>query len=154
MERTSDARAVSRSAVVADLGAILLLLAESDLPTGGIDDDSIDGFAVATSPDGQLVGCAASEVHGTSGLLRSVAVASDLRGFGIGRSLVDDRVAWSRARKLKSLYLLTTTAPSYFERLGFERVERASVPAPVSSSAEFTELCPSTAVVMRLRLDS
>jgi amino-acid N-acetyltransferase len=53
---------------------------------------------------------------------------------------------------VETLYLLTTTAAAFFAELGYERIERESVPAPIRESAEFGELCPSSATVMRRRL--
>ena len=144
---------VIRGAAKGDLAAIRSLLAESDLPTGGVDEDSLGGFSVGESPDGSVLACAAVEVHGDSGLLRSVAVRPAMRGSGIGRQLARDRVAWSRERRLARLFLLTTTAPGFFERLGFAATDRALVDGPVTESAEFRDLCPASAVVMTLRLN-
>ena len=44
---------------------------------------------------------------------------------------------------------LTTTAEGYFARHGFGAIDRATVPPAIRSSAEFSTLCPTTAVVMR-----
>ena len=55
---------------------------------------------------------------------------------------------------LDALYLLTTTAQDWFPRFGFERVDRSSTPPEIAGSDEFAELCPASAVVMRLDLRS
>ena len=66
--------------------------------------------------------------------------------------LVGAIVAAARESSLRDLYLLTTTAPTFFERLGFARISRADVPAAVAASWEFRVGCPQTAQAMRLRL--
>jgi SAM-dependent methyltransferase len=71
----------------------------------------------------------------------------------VGESLVLNRLAWSLSEGLQDLYLLTTTAADYFRRFGFEVIERAEVPAAVQQSCEFASICPSTATVMRVRLE-
>ncbi len=46
------------------------------------------------------------------------------------------------------MYLLTTTAASYFQRLGFAPFPRDQVDGAVQASFEFRELCCATAVAM------
>ena len=105
------------------------------------------GFAVATDAE-RVVAGAGVEVHGASGLLRSVVVAADLRGSGMGAALVADRLAWCRARGLSSVYLLTETAADFFARRGFTHVRREEVPQEIRRSDEFSRLCPDSAAVM------
>lgn len=50
------------------------------------------------------------------------------------------------------VYLLTTTAATYFPRLGFTEVPRASAPAALLASREFQDACPQTATLMHLPL--
>jgi amino-acid N-acetyltransferase len=47
---------------------------------------------------------------------------------------------------------VTATAAAFFAGVGYERVERDAVPDAVRDSAEFSELCPSSAGVMRRQL--
>jgi N-acetylglutamate synthase-like GNAT family acetyltransferase len=51
---------------------------------------------------------------------------------------------------MPAVYLLTTTAESYFPRFGFVTVPRAAVPEGVRTSIEFRSACPSTATAMRM----
>jgi amino-acid N-acetyltransferase len=53
------------------------------------------------------------------------------------------------ARHLAQVYLLTTTAQAFFARLGFEIIERSSVPETVQQSVEFKGACPASAIAMR-----
>jgi len=140
-----------RTAVAVDLGAVQALLAGAKLPSEGVPDQFEDGFVVVER-DGAVVGVAGLEVYGGYGLLRSVAVAEELRGTGVGEALVQDRIEWARARGLRAIYLLTTTAAQYFEKLGFKAVERDAVPPSVRRSVEFAEACPASATAMELRV--
>ena len=108
-------------------------------------------FIVAVS-GGQIVGCGALETFAGAALLRSLAVAAQHRGAGLGGDLYERLIARARALGLTRLFLLTTTAAAYFARRGFEPVDRATAPAPMTKSAQFASLCPSTAACMALAL--
>lgn len=127
------------------------LLSAAGLPLDGLADQFPDAYAVAGYA-GVLAGAAGIERHGSDGLLRSVVVAPDWRGRGLGEALVRERLAWAKARGLGTVYLLTTTAPTYFPRLGFQPAERADVPAPVRAAREFAGACPASAVLLALPL--
>lgn len=130
-----------------DLSAAVELVREAGLPTEGIADFFPAGYSVVRNGAG-LVAVAGLETHDGAGLLRSVAVASSWRGAGVGRSLVDDRLAEAKARGLDSVYLLTTTAARFFRGLGFVDVPRASAPASLLASSEFSSTCPSSAMCL------
>jgi len=117
------------------------------LPIAGVD-EWLDRFWVAQH-ESQVVGVAGMEHYGDGGLLRSVAIAHEWQGSGIGRALVDRVLEAGRADGIREVYLLTTTAERYFPRLGFARVGRDDVPPAVRASVEFTGACPDSAVVMR-----
>ena len=134
----------------ADADAIDALLAESRLPLDGIRDHR-DTTLVARR-GGDVVGVAALEVYADGVLLRSVAVAPAAQGQGIGRRLTDSALQLARDRRAPHAYLLTTTAERYFPAFGFERIDRADVPASVQASVEFRSACPSSAIVMRTPL--
>ena len=145
---TRDQRRVTlRRAVPADRDTVGALLRDLELPTDGVT-DWLDRFWVGEH-EGAIVGVAGMERYGDAGLLRSVAVAPEWRGSGIGRALVDRVLEEGRAAGVQEVFLLTTTAERYFPRLGFACVDRARVPAGVRTSAEFTGACPASAVVMR-----
>lgn len=77
----------------------------------------------------RLLGCAGLEIHGTDGLLRSVAVTGSQQNRGAGASLVEAAEAQAGKLQLTALYLLTTTAA-------------------IQASREFSTLCPASAVCM------
>jgi amino-acid N-acetyltransferase len=134
-----------------ELAEIEALLARLSLPTTGLLDQFPNGYAVAIDR-GRVVGCAGLEAYGASGLLRSVAVDLPRQRLGIGGELVADRINAARTLKLDAVYLLTTTAPDYFARFGFEPADRARVAAPLAMSAEFAGVCPASATCLSLRL--
>ena len=55
----------------------------------------------------------------------------------------------AKAKGLTELFLLTTTAAAFFERLGFRAVPLDTAPLPIQHTQEFSTLCPSSAVLMR-----
>ncbi len=136
-----------REARADDLTLVRDLLKRCELPADDVSDAMLPGFVVAES-SASLVGVAAIEVHGPHGLLRSVAVAPEVRGSGLGAELVRDRISWMQSQGIGSLYLLTTTAAPYFAMHNFVTVTRDSAPAEIQASSEFTDLCPSTAILM------
>jgi amino-acid N-acetyltransferase len=140
-----------RAARDEDLPGVEALLAKADLPVDGVHDFFPANYAVAEMK-GVLIGAAGVEQYSGFGLLRSAVVAAEARGSGLGAGLVRERLAWSKARGITDMYLLTTTAPRFFEKFGFAQVDRATVPSEVQSAPEFASVCPSTATVMHLSL--
>lgn len=138
------------SASTRDLPAIFDLLARSRLPADGLAEHLDTTFAAWDGT--RLIGCAALELYAGAALLRSVAVEESRRGTGLGQALTRAALDLARARRAKTVYLLTETAGGFFPRFGFERIARDEVEAAVKQSAEFTTACPASALVMRLRL--
>ena len=140
-----------RAARPEDWPGIRRLLEARDLPVEGAQVHLAE-FLVATGTSTDVIGVAGLERHGDVGLVRSVAVAADEAARGLGTALT--RAVLSRARRegLRSLYLLTTTAATWFPRFGFAVVSRDELPAALNASAELRGACPSTAVAMRLLL--
>lgn len=134
-----------------DLAAVEALVRAGELPHAVVRDGFPDAYVVGRR-DGAVVGVAALESYGTTGLLRSVAVAPTERSRGTGIALVADRLATARAHGLEGVYLLTTTAASFFRRFGFTDADRASAPAALRASPEFAALCPSSATCMRVTI--
>ena len=130
----------------ADLPAIRQLLMDQQLPTDDLSEDI--SFFVARNDSGELVATSGVEGYGPYGLLRSVAVRADHQGHGIGQALVKYTEQSAMNRGINELFLLTTTAPGFFQRWGFESVERTAVPEAIRSTTEFESVCPSTAICM------
>jgi len=133
-----------------DLPEILALLEQSKLPTDGLADHLDTALVVRAA--GRLVACAAVEIHGTAGLLRSVAVDPARRGEGLGYRLTEAALDLARARGVTSVYLLTTTAGAFFPRFGFKPIDRKEMDPALERSAELRGACPASALAMRAEL--
>lgn len=139
-----------RDAVPEDLPAIETLLRSVELTTAGVS-DRLGEFVVAET-DGEIVATAALEIYGSGALLRSVAVQPDRRNRGVARALVERLLQRAHRWNVSSVYLLTTTAASYFPRFGFAPIPRSGVDEAVQQSAEFKDGSCETAQAMRLVL--
>jgi amino-acid N-acetyltransferase len=137
-------------AALSDLPAITALLMDAELPAHDLAGHFPAAYVVARD-GGAIGGCAGLERYGRAGLLRSVTVAPRVRGSGLGRALVGERIAAARAAELEAVYLLTTTAAAFFRRLGFVDVTRADAAPVLSASSQFDGCCASAAC-LALRL--
>jgi amino-acid N-acetyltransferase len=81
--------------------------------------------------DGRILACGALNVC-TPGLaeIKSLVVAPELRSQGIGGKLVLALVEEGRRLGIRRLFALTDNPP-FFERLGFSRVDKATLPHKV-----------------------
>ncbi|MGE5654490.1 MAG: arsenic resistance N-acetyltransferase ArsN2 [Bacillota bacterium] len=148
---TSDIKPIEVGRASAnDLGDILGILTQHSLPVDGVTDRLAD-FLVAKQ-SGRVIGVCGVERYGDVALLRSVAVTTSRLGRGLGHRLVDTMLAQLNNLGVKSVYLLTTTAPGFFQELDFERISRELAPEAIKATSEFHSLCPSSAVVMRKNL--
>ena len=128
----------------AEFDAIVRLLSAADLPVEDLDVTMLDAFVVATD-GGDCVGVVGLEIHESNALLRSLAIERQHRSRGLGARLVDAIETEARVRGVAALYLLTTTATTFFERLGYTAHDRATVPPSITATTEFSSLCPGTA---------
>lgn len=136
-----------------DTDDLLRIVAEGGLPLDGLR-EHLGTAIVARDDEGQIVGSAALELYADGVLLRSVAVAPDWRGHGLGHELTEAAIRLARDLGAPAIYLLTTTAEGFFPRFGFERIARTTVPPGIQASIEFTSACPSSAAVMRKALSA
>jgi amino-acid N-acetyltransferase len=141
-----------RPASEADFEAVVALLEACKLPHRDLGPGSMQAFIVAgdSAPAEGVIGL---ERFGDVGLLRSLAVAPERRGSGLGGELADALERSARAAGVRELYLLTTSAAAFFARRGYAVVPRAQAPASIQSTQEFSSLCPSQAVCLRKILD-
>ena len=115
-----------------DMEAVLQLLERNHLPPDGL--RSHLATTLVARQNGEIVGSAALEVYPDGALLRSVAVAPEMQGQGLGRELTSAAIRLAQALQVPAIYLLTTTAERYFPKLGFECITRADVPPMVLTS--------------------
>jgi amino-acid N-acetyltransferase len=133
-----------------DIKNVKVLLRQSNLPFEDID-DHYEHFIVATD-NNNLTGVIGLEHYSSIGLLRSLAVVTDYQNRGLGTDLVNKMIAYSRSISIKELYLLTTTADTFFKKLGFDAIERNCVPVEIKSTLEFKSICPVSAICMKLEI--
>ena len=136
----------------ADLPAIRALLAAAGLPVADLPAAHHDDFwGCRESPD--LIGVIGLETYGAVALLRSLAVAPNWQGRGLGAALLAHAERAARLRGVSALYLLTTTAEAFFARRGYVRIPREAAPPALHRTAEFAALCPASAACLRKALD-
>lgn len=128
--------------------AVEALLADSGLPVSDLAAQPALHLLGARL-NGKLVGVVGIEAYENVGLLRSLAVAGDFRHGGYGRALVAHAENLASQLGIQALYLLTTTAASFFARQGYEPVPRSTAPQAITKTAQFAGLCPASSVFMR-----
>lgn len=140
-----------RPASIHNETAIKQLLQSCDLPFEDINPAHLEHFFVVQN-DTQVDAAVGLEVCGEFGLLRSLSVASSLRGQGVGLQLVEHIEAHARAQQISALYLLTISADKFFAKLEYQVIPRSSAPVPLQDTAEFQSICPASAVCMYKQL--
>lgn len=140
------------AAAANDLADIQALLKSAGLPFEDLTSNALRDFIVLRDAKGELLAIGGVECHGNDGLLRSVVISDAARGTGLGRKITGAIENRAREKHIGALYLLTTTAAEFFPRLGYEKFDRDAVPAAIAQSAEFSSLCPATAICMKKNL--
>ena len=121
-------------------------LREAELPHQDLAGKSKRFFCASVS--GEIVGYVGLEITGADALLRSAVIFIRARRRGLGRAMIERLLALAAEYGIERVWLLTTSAPGFFARLGFADVERTMVPLAIAASEEFGDLCPATAVCM------
>lgn len=110
---------------------------------------------VVAEAEGRVVGCAAlARLSPDLAEIRSLAVAPEFNGRGIGGRLVQTLVAAAREEGIKQVAALTLR-PSFFERLGFEVVDRWALSPKIWSECVYCpkfHRCDEVAVAMTLEV--
>lgn len=140
-----------RPARAEELDALVRLLQAAALPLDGVAEGFPQRYSVACI-DERVVAAAGLETYGDRGLLRSVVVHDSVRGQGVGRALIEERLECARRLGLQRVFLLTTSAEAYFRGLGFTPADRHDAPAGMQASAEFAGACPASALCLAYRL--
>jgi amino-acid N-acetyltransferase len=129
-----------------DRTALIKLLQSAALPIEDLP-HSLESFILAKE-DGHVVGSVGVELYGTTALLRSLAVTATKQGTGLGKYLVEQAMQLAFQHGVQAVYLITTTATGFFQNQGFTLVDRTQVPASIRQTAQFTGICPSSAMVL------
>jgi amino-acid N-acetyltransferase len=123
------------------------LLQDASLPTEDLTASHCEHFYFA-GPASQPTGLVGLEIFGEVALLRSLVVTAQRRGAGEGASLLRYAEAEARSRGVRALYLLTTTAESFFAKHGYQRAARETAPPPIRATREFAGICPASSAFM------
>jgi len=130
-----------------NLAEIRTLLASAGLVPVGLDDEKLHLFC-HFDDSGRIAGVIGIEVYPQGGLLRSLAVRSDMRNKGIARSLINEVLQFARSIQLYDLYLLTETIGETMYRYGFRDIVREQVPVEILGSPFFNGICPCSCRLM------
>ena len=129
------------------MDAALRLLTAAQLPTEDLTAAHCEHFFFAGSPT-EPTGLVGLELFGNVALLRSLVVTPDRRGTGEGVALLRHAEDHARAEGVRTLYLLTTTAESFFVKHGYQRAARESAPSAIRATREFAGICPASSAFM------
>jgi len=124
-----SAEVFADDAALDDQGHIRALLEACGLPT--MDLATSQPQFIVSCEEGRIIATGALQrCAGCSALLRSVAVAADARGRGLGQSIVRELERIALSEGIEWLTLLTQGAHAFFESLGY-RVKRAVLGKPL-----------------------
>jgi len=123
--RSSDADEISR--LISIFAAEALMLKR----TPGMVELAIDDYVVATDARGHIVGCGALKEYSPSiAEVAAIAVSPVAQGLGLGSRIVEAVEALARKRGIPEVFALTLQPP-FFEKLGYQRVDRARYPEKI-----------------------
>jgi amino-acid N-acetyltransferase len=132
-------------------GALKAALSKAQLP---VEDIEAPGrlFWRFETRDEVPVGFGGLEIHGEDALLRSLVTLPPVRRRGFGSAIVAALEFEARLHGCGRLWLITTAAADFFQRLGYARCERTAIAPAIAETAEFSTLCPASADVLMKRL--
>lgn len=143
----AEAAGDSAIAVLADPSGVVPLLSACGLPVEDIGPGTAIVF-LGVRRGSAPVAVVGLEPCGTACLLCSLAVAPRARQAGLGAALVARAEAEAVSRGMRSLYLLTTNAAGFFDRLGYRVADRSEAPPSIRATAQFSTLCPASSTFM------
>ncbi|MEM6346459.1 MAG: arsenic resistance N-acetyltransferase ArsN2 [Bacteroidota bacterium] len=123
------------------------ILRSNGLPTDDLSQPHLWFFSYQ---NGVRVGTLGLEQYGSLGFLRSLSILPEFHAQGLGSQVVKKLIAEREAFGCAELYLMTTDAAGFFSKFGFQRVERSAVPESIKQTQQYSSICPSSAIVMKL----
>jgi diadenosine tetraphosphate (Ap4A) HIT family hydrolase/N-acetylglutamate synthase-like GNAT family acetyltransferase len=119
--QTQNLQAFSiRPAVEGDLDSIRALAEVAGLYTSSLTFEGSSYWLAVQG--GETIGCIGLEHGEGASLLRSTAVRPDWQGQGVGGRLTGTALKAARSREDRALYLFSSHAGEYWQRLGFVQV--------------------------------
>jgi len=92
---------------------------------------AIDDYVVAVDERGRILACGALKEYSPSlAEVAAIAVTRDAHGLGLGRRIVSAVEELARKRGIPEVFALTLEG-SFFEALGYSRVDRARYPEKI-----------------------
>src|ERR1700722_16996355 len=116
--------------------SVVALLEAEGPPASDLTEAHLEHFFF-TGSDGAPSALVGLEIYGEAALLRSLIVNAAARTQGLGSALVLHAEEYAAAHQVRALYLLTTSAETYFEHRGYRRIDRAEAPPAIKSTREF-----------------
>ncbi len=132
----------------ADLAQLENLLRRNNLPAEDCAEQARNFCGIFDDDD--LIAAGGLEPAANDALLRSVVVHEQYRSRGLARSIIEYLVRLAESEGRETVYLLTETAGTYFENLGFKRIDRIEVPSAIAKTRQFASLCPDTASCLKM----
>jgi len=125
---------------------LIAALKAADLPTDDLQQPGRRFYRF--EDDAGLIGYGGLEQICHDALIRSMVVVDARRGGGLGAEVLSWLEVSAAEQKATALYLLTTTATSFFQRQGYVVLPRSAAPAAIAASRQFSTLCPASAAFM------
>lgn len=118
--------------------------------------ENLQAFLVAEQ-DGKVVGCCCLQIIWSDlAEITSLAVEESKKGTGVGKALVQKATENAGSLGLAQIFALTLE-PAFFEKLGFKRVDKDSLPMKVWSDCARCpkqENCDEIAVIKTISTES
>jgi amino-acid N-acetyltransferase len=146
-EKPTTPKLVARPLLIGERSALAAALKNAKLP---IEDIEAPGrvFWRFETVEEVPVGFGGLELYAGDALLRSIVALPPVRRKGFGSAIVAAIEEEAQMRGCRRLWLITTSAAEFFDRLGYVRCDRAAVPPAICKTSEFAELCPASADVL------
>lgn len=132
-----------------DLNETKEILSINNLPSQDIESSNVQMFSALL--DSKLIGIIGFENNNNIALLRSFVVLEQYRNKKYGQVICKKFIEMLQEKGFKEIYLLTTTAKEFFEKLGFLSIDRNDAPIEIQNSSEFSSLCPATAQCLKIK---
>lgn len=133
------------SPISADDTALRGALEDAGLPVTDLGNEPASFFALIKGTPIAYGGIAGV---GADRLLRSVVVPGATRRAGIGSRIVAALETEAKRAGADRLWLLTTDAAGFFDRIGWRTVDRDTAPDAIRQSGQFASICPASATLM------